>query len=125
MPDFETAHLSEIYENRAKRCNQQPGSPEGPELTHVKVKFLKTDTEEIIDPARMVWCPVPYELPCQSLFFSLLRYKDLAQQLNWAPSNEAGSFSLKLDSFKFVHLDNITKGGMGGEMSNAGPSMFN
>ena len=124
LPDFETAHLSEIYENRAKRCNQ-PGSPEGPELTHVKVKFMKTDTEEIIDPARLVWCPMPYELPCQSLFFSLLRYKELAQQLNWAPSSTTETFSLKLDSFKFVHLENIQKGGMSGEMNDSGPSMFN
>lgn len=85
-------------------------------MTHVKVKFIRNDIEEIIDPSRLVWCPAPYELPCQSLFFALLKYKEISDQLNWIVTlNDEGrskietTYTRKLESFRFVHLDNIKR----------------
>ena len=69
----------------------------------MKVKFIRTDLEEVIDPSRMVWCPAPYELPCQSLFFALLKYRHVLGEIKWA-----GGLA-KLQSFRFVHLDNIKR----------------
>ena len=54
----------------------------------MKVKYARTDLEEVIDPDRLVWCPAPYELPCQSLFFALLKYNEVVGDMNWAPGND-------------------------------------
>ena len=70
-------------------------------ITHVKVKFTKTDLEEVVNPDRLVWCPAPYELPCLSLFFALLKYREVIQQLNLS------NMEMELEAFQFVHLDNI------------------
>lgn len=65
--------------------------------------------EEVLHPDRLVWCPVPYELPCLSLFFALLKYREVIKELSWMASNE-----LELNSFRFVHLDNIRRSEGGG-----------
>ena len=103
LPDFERACLSEIYESRAHKNLHPPVSVDDAAPTHVKVKFIRTDLEEVIDPSRMVWCPAPYELPCQSLFFALLKYRQVLSEVKWAGSQA------KLESFKFVHLANIKR----------------
>lgn len=86
-------------------------------MTQVKVKFIRTDIEEIVEPGRLVWCPQPYELPCQSLFFALLKYREVADDINMIPvatsgtDSEAAAYSCNLESFRFVHLDNIRRPG--------------
>lgn len=107
MPNFERAGLSEIYESRARSSAQlNSGASETP-ITHVKVKYIRTDLEEVLNPDRLVWCPAPYELPCLSLFFALLKYREVVKELNLVEGTK-----IELESFRFVHLDNIR--GQGG-----------
>ena len=88
-------------------------------MTHVKVKFIRSDIETIVDPARLVWCATPFEMPCQSLFFALLKYRDIMAYLNWMGA-ETG-YTSDLESFKFVHLDNINRKMAAGDAGPARP----
>ena len=89
----------------------------GDNLEHVeklKVSEVKSEIERTVDSAHLVWCPIPYEMPCQSLFFSLLYYKESIKDFNWLMNlkgKETDDFTMKLNNFGFSHLSNI-KGNM-------------
>ena len=83
------------------------------DLEHVsklKVSEVKTEIEKTVDSAHLVWCPSPYEMPCQSLFFSLLYYKESIKDFNWLMNlqgQESTDFQMKLNNFGYCHLANI------------------
>ena len=117
-PTFEKVVLDELYQNQVKHKGLLQSSGDAylnlPHVPMIKIREISSDIVKTVPSDHLLWCPIPYEMPCQSLFFSLLRYSQTSKQLNWIVNMDeadGASYEQKLINFTFCHLSNI-KGSM-------------
>lgn len=89
VPHFENYNLSQIYKQIPTGSKDKP-------IQYLKLKNLHSESLEICPSELLVWS-LPYELPCQSLFYAILNYQSVAENFPGAT----------LTDFSFVHLSNI------------------
>ena len=79
-PTFEKVVLDDLYQNQVKHKGLLQSSGDAylnlPHIPMVKIREIASDIVRTVPSEHLLWCPIPYEMPCQSLFFSLLRYSE-------------------------------------------------